>query len=105
MSVYRIYCETEGKQVKGTGTPTETCPTDALHAVRAGSLCVVHDDEVVVIKNPEDGTDALKIHKSGKVRFPNILAGATPANVVNKLEVFDLQGNSKGFIAVYDSVT
>lgn len=63
---------------------------------------ILSDDELVT----DDGLPlpAAAFATDG-LRVSNSVAGDTPGTVVASIEVFDADGNSLGFLAVYDEIT
>jgi len=66
----------------------------------------------IIAISSQGGNNVSLITNGGNIRLDgaklcieNISSGSTPGTVINKLEVFDLLGNSKGFLALYNSIT
>jgi hypothetical protein len=50
---YRVWCETDNQWEITTGEPVETCPVDAAHDVRIGSLTVTDSTHISFEKEIE----------------------------------------------------
>jgi hypothetical protein len=50
-------------------------------------------------------TDSGKVLAAGGLGVGNSAAATTPGSIVKKVQIFDADGNSIGYIPVYDSIT
>lgn len=52
-----------------------------------------------------DGTNVVAINTVGIGTISNSASGTTPGNCVKKAQVYDVNGTSLGYVAIYDAIT